>query len=115
MSCQKEESEFINETPDETLTASSVLAKLLLNTSQNSGSIDDFIDGTSCSSIQFPYQVIVNGQTLTLENEEDVLALSNTGASVTLVFPVTVVFEDFSTQVVNDQQALNTLGEICDT
>ncbi len=115
MSCQKEESEFINDTPDETLTASSVLAKLLLNTSQNSGSIDDFIDGTSCSSIQFPYQVIVNGQTLTLENEEDVLALSNTGASVTLVFPVTVVFEDFSTQVVNDQQVLNALGEICDT
>jgi hypothetical protein len=114
-SCQKEESEFINDTPDETLTASSVLAKLLLNTSQNSGSFDDFIDGTSCSSIQFPYQVIVNGQTITLENEEDVTALSNTSAEITIVFPITVVFEDFSTAVVNDQQELNALGEVCDS
>ncbi len=114
-SCQKEESEFINDTPDETLTASSVLAKLLLNTSQNSGSFDDFIDGTSCSSIQFPYQVIVNGQTITLENEEDVTALSNTSAEITIVFPITVVFEDFSTAVVNTQQELNGLGDVCDS
>lgn len=115
LSCQKEESEFINDSQEETLTADSILAKLLLNTSQNSGSIDDFIDGTSCSSIQFPYQVIVNGQAITLENEEDVTALSNNGADITIIFPVTVVFEDFSTAVVNDQQELNALGEVCDS
>lgn len=115
VSCQKEESEFINDTPDQTITANSELAKLLLNTSQNSGAIDDFIDGNACSSIQFPYQVIVNGQTLTLENEDDVIALSIANANITIVFPVTVIFEDFSTAVINDQQELNALGDVCDS
>lgn len=115
ISCQKEASEFINDTPDETLTTNSVLSKLLLNTSQNSGSIDDFIDGTSCSSIQFPYQVIVNGQAITLENQNDVITLSNTTANITIVFPITVVFEDFSTTVVSDQQEINALGDVCDS
>jgi hypothetical protein len=67
ISCQKEETEFIEETPDGAITANSILAKLLKNVSQNSGGIDDFIDGNSCTSIQFPYQVIINGQTITAQ------------------------------------------------
>ncbi|WP_339609443.1 hypothetical protein [uncultured Planktosalinus sp.] len=115
VSCQKEEIEFVDETPSDAITAESELAKLLINTSQNSGSIDDFIDGTSCSSIQYPYQVIVNGQTITIANEGDLNNLASTTASITIVFPVTVIFEDFSILEVNSQQELNELGALCQT
>ena len=112
-SCQKEESEFIDENPTETITNDSALAKLLVNTSQNDGTIDDFIDGTSCSSIQFPYQIVINGQTVTIESVDDVTALSGTTSAITIVYPITVVFEDYSTLVVEDQAALNALAQAC--
>ncbi|PIX10457.1 MAG: hypothetical protein COZ75_01730, partial [Flavobacteriaceae bacterium CG_4_8_14_3_um_filter_34_10] len=111
-SCQKEESEFID-TPIDTITANSVLSILLQNASQNSGSIDDFIDGTPCSSIQFPYQVIINGQTITITDVTDLADLANTTSPITIVFPITVVFEDFSTLVVNNQQELDALVILC--
>ncbi len=112
-SCQKEEIEIIDETPGDAITLETPLTNLLLNTTQNNGSIDDFIDGTSCSSIQFPYQVIINGQTLTISNPTDLLPLANITSPITIVFPITVVFEDFSTLTVNNQQELNDLGQLC--
>ncbi|GGD98796.1 hypothetical protein [Planktosalinus lacus] len=115
ISCQKEEIDIIDETPSDAITAASDLAKLLINTSQNSGGIDDFIDGTSCSSIQFPYEVIINGQTITIADEDDLNNLVNTTATITVVFPVTVVFEDFSTLEINSQQELNELAALCQT
>ena len=112
-SCQKEEIDIIDETPGDSITLETPLTKLLLNTTQNNGSIDDFIDGTSCSSIQFPYQVIINGQTLTISNPSDLLPLANVTSPITIVFPITVVFEDFSTLTLNSQQELNGLGQLC--
>ncbi|HBY69258.1 MAG TPA: hypothetical protein DEG69_16820, partial [Flavobacteriaceae bacterium] len=51
-SCQKEETEFIDETDqDETITSNSTLTNLLLRTSQNPGSNDDIIDGNSCTQV----------------------------------------------------------------
>ncbi|NCP61531.1 MAG: hypothetical protein GW839_14740, partial [Flavobacteriales bacterium] len=112
-SCQKEESEFIDTTPVDTITANSVLATLLQNASQNSGSIDDFIDGTPCSSIQFPYQVIINGQTIIITDATDLAGIANTTSPITIVFPITVVFEDFSTLLVINQQELDALVILC--
>ncbi|MEX0998092.1 MAG: hypothetical protein WDZ45_13660 [Flavobacteriaceae bacterium] len=115
ISCQKEEIDIIDETPGDAITLETPLTNLLLNTTQNNGGVDDFIDGTSCSSIQFPYQVIINGQTITISDETDLLPIANTTAPITIVFPITVVFEDFSTLVVNSQQELNALGQLCET
>ncbi|MCR9182616.1 MAG: hypothetical protein NXH73_06790, partial [Flavobacteriaceae bacterium] len=92
ISCQKEEIDIIDETPGDAITIETPLAKLLLNTTQNNGGIDDFIDGTSCSSIQFPYQVIINGQTITISSPSDLIPLANITAPISLVFPITVVF-----------------------
>lgn len=113
LSCQKEEMEIIDNTPGDAITTDSALAKLLLNTSQNNGGIDDFIDGSPCTSIQFPYEVMVNGQTITIQNETDLLNLANSSATITLVFPITVVFEDFSTMFVNSQEELEALAQVC--
>lgn len=113
ISCQKEETEIIDNNPESAITNDSTLAKLLLNTSQNNGGLDDFIDGSPCTSIQFPYDVVVNGQTITIQNETDLLNLENSSANITLVFPVTVVFEDFSTATIASQEELNALNQVC--
>ncbi len=114
ISCQKEETEFIDETPEGVITANSTFAKLLQNLSQNNGGIDDFIDGTPCSSIQYPYQLIINGQTITIENESDLSNIAGITSPITIVFPITVAFEDFSTLVVNNQGELNALADVCE-
>lgn len=112
-SCQKEEIDIVDETPGDAITLEAPLTNLLLSTTQNNGSIDDFIDGTSCSTIQFPYQVIINGQTVTISNPEDLQPLTNVTTPITIVFPITVIFEDFSTLTVNNQQELNGLEQLC--
>lgn len=113
VSCQKEEMEIIDNTPGDSITIESSLAKLLLDTSMNNGSIDDFIDGTPCSSIQMPFEVIVNGQTITINNQAQLEALAQISSPITIVFPVIVVFEDFSTILVNNQQELDALAQSC--
>ena len=50
-SCQKEEKEFIDETPEDTIAANSPLTELLLRTAQNPGAYDDLVDGNGCASI----------------------------------------------------------------
>lgn len=112
-SCQKEEIEIIDNTPGDAITSDSALAKLLLDTSMNNGSIDDFIDGTPCSSIQMPFDVLVNGQTITISNQTQLVALAQITSPITLVFPITVVFEDFTTLIVNSQQELDALAQSC--
>ncbi len=112
-SCQKEKSEFIDENPNETIVANSVLAKLLIKTSKNNGSIDDFIDGTPCTSIQFPYQVKVNGQIISITNETNLLALNTITTPILIQFPITVIFEDYSTTLISNQQELNALIQMC--
>lgn len=112
-SCQKEEMEIIDNTPGDAITIESPLAKLLLDATRNNGKVDDFIDGTPCSSIQMPFDVIVNGQTITVSTQIQLQALAQTTSPITLVFPITVVFEDFSTLVVNSQQELNALAQTC--
>lgn len=112
-SCQTEDSEFIDEIGEGTITSQSSIAGLILNISQNNITIDDFIDMSNCSSIQFPYQVIVNGQTITVNNEADVVALSNANSPIEIVFPITIVFADYSTFPIANQNELNDVIAQC--
>jgi hypothetical protein len=115
LSCQKEEMEFVDNTPGDAITSDSTLAKLLMDASRNDGSNDDFIDGTPCSSIQMPFDVIVNGQTITVSNLIQLDALAQITSPITIVFPITVVFENYTTLEVNSQQELDALAQACET
>ena len=119
--CQKEETEFIDETdPDGTITANATLTNLLIRTSQNPGSSDDIIDGNSCSQVKYPVTVIANGQELTLESEADIALIQavfdqfpNDTDTLEIVFPITLILQDFSEVEINDQAELNTLIAAC--
>jgi len=120
-SCQKEEVIIIDETEEEgTLTDDSPLTVLMLRTSLNDGNNDDFIDGGNCFSIAFPYSVNIANTNFTLEDEGDyfeVLAfLEASGGTIDdieIVFPITIVFPNYTETTINNQEELNTIVANC--
>jgi hypothetical protein len=121
-SCQKEEEMFIDQTDEETITANSVLTLLLIRTCQNDGDLDDIIDGNSCISVKFPITVIANGQQVVLMDEDDLDLVEaifdqfpNDIDTLEIVFPITVILEDYTEVMVNSQEELNALIAACDS
>tara|TARA_R110002124_G_scaffold131910_2_gene294398 strand:+ start:33985 stop:35034 length:1050 start_codon:yes stop_codon:yes gene_type:complete len=113
-SCQKEEEEYIDDTDEETITANSTLAINLLSAAQNNGSIDNIIDGSSCVSIVLPVNVIANGQPLLIDSVSDLQTIQlifdqypNDLDVVEIVFPITIVYEDYSEELIENQSQLN--------
>lgn len=119
-SCQKEEEEHIDETPEETITSSSPLTELLLRTSQNPGTYDDIIDGNGCASVVLPITVVANGQQVTINTPEDVLLVvqifnqfPNDNDTLQISFPITLQLFDFTQVTVNNEGELNALAAAC--
>lgn len=119
-SCQKEEKEYIDETPVDTITAGSPLTGLLLRTSQNPGSYDDIIDGNGCASVVLPVTVIANGQQLTINTPDDILLIQqifnqfpNDTDTLEIAFPITLELFDFTQIVVNNQSELDVIAAAC--
>ncbi len=121
-SCQKEEKEYIDKTPVDTITAGSPLTGLLLRTSQNPGSYDDIIDGNGCASVLLPITVVANGQQLTINTSEDILLIQqifnqfpNDTDTLEIAFPISLVLFDFTQIVVNNQGELDAFAAACGT
>lgn len=119
-SCQEEEKEFIDETPEDTITANSPLTGLLLRTSQNPGTYDDLIDGNGCASVLLPVTVVANGQQVTINTPEDILLIEqifnqfpNDTDTLEISFPITLELFDFTQVTVNNQIELDALAATC--
>ncbi len=120
-SCQKEERKFIDETDNETITSASDLTLLLLRTASNNGLVDDLIDENSCASVAYPFSVIANGQQVVLESSDDIQTIEqifdqfpNDTDTLEIIFPITVVLNDFTQLTVNNQEELQALREACE-
>ncbi|WP_284651271.1 hypothetical protein [Flavobacterium terrisoli] len=120
-SCQKEEETIIQD-DTQTFVNDSPIAGLLSRTSQNPTSIDNVLDNSSCFSVQLPVTVIVNGQQITVTNEADYQTVqtaidefSNDDDLVNFVYPITIQYQNFQTQVLYDaddlDEALDECGE----
>ncbi len=118
--CQKEETEIINEPPPtESIVAGSPLTRLLLRTSQNPTACDDVLDNSSCFSVQLPVTVVVNGVTITVNSESDYQSVQDAknlpgDDVVNFNYPITIRYDNFTTQVVTTQSQLNQLVNNCD-
>lgn len=118
LSCETEES-AVNTSPQNNLSESIALTAKLRQVAQNQTAVDDFIDGSNCFAIQFPYSVVVDGQTVVLDFEADyetVRSLANgstTGGDVTINFPVTVVYADYSETTFATQAAFDSAKANC--
>ena len=114
VSCQNEEVDINTGTNAQTLNKSSNLSKLLSRVSMENTSNDNVLDSTSCFSVKLPVNVILNGQeTFTVNSENDfgtiaeILQTPNGNGTIDFVFPITLVFPDYSEQVVTSQQQFN--------
>lgn len=112
-SCAKEVDINIPEQNDPALKANSTLANLMQQTSLNDGSIDNIIDKASCFNITLPVTVIVNGEEIIIETEEDYEVVEsifdnddNDEDTLEINFPVTIILSDFTEIIINNQDEL---------
>lgn len=118
-SCQTEEVVIIEDN-NENLSASSPLVSLVSRVSQNTTSHDNILDNSSCFAIQLPVVVIVNNQQITVSTSADyqivqdaIDAFSNDDDIVNFVYPITIIYQDFSTQVISNSNALDDVLDNC--
>lgn len=102
------------------ITATSTLKTLLSRVSQKRTSSDNVIDSTSCFTVKLPVTVIVNNQEVVVATPADYDAVSsvfsdddNDDDHLEFVFPITIVFTDFTELVVTSNQQLHSLMEDC--
>ncbi|MFA9187501.1 hypothetical protein [Flavobacterium magnesitis] len=118
-SCQSEVDEVQGDNPN-TNTSNSTTANNLKQVSMYDGSSDDFIDGSSCFSIVFPFVAKVNGiqinfiSQLNYEQAITILgALNNDTDSVVLQFPLKIKMSDYTEVTVNSQSEYNAIVNDC--
>jgi hypothetical protein len=118
-SCQNEEEVIIQDNAESFL-IDSPIAGLLLRTSQNPTAIDNVLDSSSCFSVQLPVTVIVNGQQITVTNQTDyqivqdaIDEFTNDDDLVNFVYPITIRFQNFQTQVIQDADDLDDVLDDC--
>lgn len=120
ISCQTEENEVIQD-PNQNLSNVSPLTTLLTRVTQNPTSGDNIIDNSSCFSVVLPATVIVNGQNIVVSTQADyqtvqdaIDAFLNDDDIVNFIYPITIQFQNFSTQVLQDSDDLDDVIDDCD-
>lgn len=118
-SCQNEESEIVNQ-QDDLISGNSTIANLISNTVLNDGSIDNIIDYANCLEVVLPVTITTNGVTVTIESITDYNVLETLLEAFTtdddiigITFPITVVLNDYSQIVINNQDELEGQIENC--
>ncbi|WP_293890605.1 hypothetical protein [Flavobacterium sp.] len=104
------------------ITANSTLKKLLSRVSQKRTSNDNVVDSTSCFTVQLPFTVIVNNTQVVVATQADYQAVANLFDEheddedhLEFVFPITIIFSDFTQQVVTSNEQLHALTEQCES
>ena len=120
LSCRTEDMEIIENPTEDVFGIDSTVANLLKRTATNDGSYDNIIDGASCFDIQFPFTVIANGIEVVIEDEDDIDIVedifdefSNDTDTLEIVFPITIILDDYSEVVINSQAELNAFAAQC--
>ncbi|MBF6641121.1 hypothetical protein IVB69_06490 [Flavobacterium sp. J49] len=118
-SCQKEEETIIQDNT-QSFVANAPIAGLLSRTSQNPTSLDNVLDNSSCFSVQLPVTVIVNGQQITVNDQADyqivqaaIDEFSDDDDLVNFVYPITIIYQNFQTQVLQDADDLDDVIDDC--
>ena len=117
-SCQDEATELIEPDESETLVANSGLANLMFNVAANPVARDNVLDNSNCFSVELPVTIEIGGITITINEEEDLEELEDLledfeGELPDFVFPITVIFSDFSELVIENQEQFEAILDEC--
>lgn len=119
VSCQDEENETHQN--EETLSKTAPLTGLLERVTMNTTTDDNIIDSTDCFSVKLPVNLIVNSQAVTINTENDYHLVSDifeaTDADhdyVDFVFPIRIVYPNYTEVVVQNETQFNALRDECE-
>ncbi|EDP72051.1 hypothetical protein FBALC1_13157 [Flavobacteriales bacterium ALC-1] len=119
--CQDEAIEIDNPSAEETIVANSSLATLMSRTTANFGAADNILDGSSCFSVELPVTIIISDITITIETEEDLELLESLlddfngdDYSLDFVFPITIIFSDYTELVIENVDQFENFINECD-
>ncbi|WP_299250938.1 hypothetical protein [uncultured Lacinutrix sp.] len=121
-SCQDEIDNETGENPNtNTNSADSQTTSNLKRSSMYDGSFDDFLDGTSCSSLLLPLTATINNTQVTIVSETDyqqvinILGQFNTDDdTIVFQFPVSVALSNYTQVVVTNQAEFDAIVEACE-
>jgi hypothetical protein len=117
-SCQDEVVDITSPEDQEVLQSNSPLVDLMSQTSSNSGSYDDFLDNSSCFSIELPVTIIAGDITITIDDEDALEDLEDfleefDDDDLDFIFPITIIFNDYTEIVINNAEELEELIDDC--
>jgi len=119
-SCQEEEIQIIDNTPQQAIVANSTIVDLISRTTTNDGSSDNIIDNASCLNIELPVTVIVNGLEITIDSESDFDTiesifdeLDDDDDSLNIIFPITIILSNYDEIIIENQDQLENLIDSC--
>jgi len=118
--CRTEEIELIQAPDEEVLSPNSTVATLMQRTATNDGSDDNIIDLSNCFDVQLPVTVIVNDIEIVVSSEDDLDSIEDIFDefdddidTLVIQFPITIILEDFTEVVINNQNELNSYSITC--
>ncbi len=119
-SCRNEEVVFEQAPIEEQLTPNSMVANLIRDTATNDGSNDNIIDNANCFNIQFPVTVIVNGNEVIVNSEDDLDEIEDIFDEfdddddiIVINFPITIILADFTEVLINSLNELESFADDC--
>ncbi|MFC0604645.1 hypothetical protein [Winogradskyella pulchriflava] len=120
-SCLNEETEVNTPNEQETIEPTSQLATLMSMTTAHFGGMDDILDDSSCFSIELPVTIIVGDITIIIETEADLGQLEDLFEQfeddddfLDFVFPITLIFSDYTEVVIENEDQLENFINECD-
>ncbi len=119
--CQDETVEVDNPDEQEAIQSDSQLVTLMSRTTANFGAMDDILDGASCFSIELPVTIIVSDITIIIETDADLEQLEGLFDDfdddedfLDFVFPITIIFSDYTEIVIENEDQLESLIDDCE-
>ncbi len=117
-SCQDEVVQIGEPDNLEVINPGSALSNLMQQASANRTGDDDFLDNTSCFSVELPVTVVVGNITIVIENEDGLDELQDLleeldGEIPEFVFPITIISGDYVETVIENQEQLEAIIEGC--
>ena len=98
--CQEEYIQITEPDKSAVFSTEDTIAGLILKVTLKDGSFDDIIDKCSGISINFPYEVRIRNEKITVNSQEDIEQIKQTYAqfinAINIQFPVTITLSDYS-------------------
>ncbi|GAB4161850.1 MAG: hypothetical protein Tsb0033_19950 [Winogradskyella sp.] len=120
-SCQDETAEINNPQEQEMIVADSQLARFMGNVTANYGEYDNFLDESSCFSLELPVTIIIGDITIVIETLDDLDEVEdlfsqyeNEEDFFDFVFPLTIIFNDYTQVIIENEAQLVNFIENCE-